>query len=147
MDGEQNKEVIKLNATIKRTPLDAKIIGGLLFFSGFLGVLFGVLLVIGIGQIAGEGRIAILLGLSTVGPKLGYGVYNIISSMFILIGSYGLIRGRKYGWWVMISFCAYFFLDSALSGMYAPIWIFFIYGSVTLWLLFRRNIYGIKILK
>jgi hypothetical protein len=145
MDEKLNTNLHEEN--VKKTPLDAKIIGGFLSLSGLLGILLGVVLVTGIGHFTSESETAILFGLFTVSSELGHGIYNIIGSIYILIGSYGLIRRRKYGWWVMISFCAYFFLEGMLSGTKAHIWAFFMYGGVTLWLLCRSKTYGVRIFR
>jgi len=146
MDGNQDMETAE--ETLEELPLDAKIAGWLIFCYAIMILLFGVILTVGLGHLNGYRSRPILFGLLTVTSDLGNGVYALLLGFATLAGGFGLIKGRKYGWWIMFVVSIYCILDGyhvqAIKGVCPTWWGLYVLSAITLWLLLRGKVYGIR---
>jgi hypothetical protein len=150
MDANQDSETPKEAVKARKLPLDAKIVGWLLFCDAIILLLIGVVLIAGIGHFTGNSRRSLLFGLLTITSELSHGVYVLFLGFVMFAGGLGLIQGRKYGWWIMLVSSLYCILDNYLAqadeGVY-PMWGLYILSVITAWLLLRSKVYGIRIIR
>ena len=150
MDGNQDREIPEETAKTRKLPLDAKIVGWLVFCDAIIFLLIGAVLITGIGHFTSDSRRSLVFGLLTITSELSHGVYTLFLGFAMLAGGLGLIRGRKYGWWIMLATSVYCILDNFLvqvnEGVY-PMWGLYILSVIIAWLLLRSKVYGIRIIR
>ncbi|MBW8041075.1 MAG: hypothetical protein FVQ85_13885 [Planctomycetes bacterium] len=150
MDENQDRETPKETVKTRKSPLDAKIVGWLFFCDAIIVMLIGLALITGIGHLSDNSSRSFLFGLLTITSELSHGVYTLFLGFAIFAGALGLIKGRKYGWWIMLVSSLYCILDNYLvqvnKGMY-PMWGLYMLSLITAWLLFRSKVYGIRIIR
>ncbi|MBW8042299.1 MAG: hypothetical protein FVQ85_20185 [Planctomycetes bacterium] len=145
-----NHNEVKLVAPLpsKNMPLDAKIVGWFIFYTAFISLLIGVLLVSGIGRFtSSESSRNILFGTITISSELSHGIYIICISFLHFVCGYGVAKGYKFSWWLMLIpslsvICDWIMmLPDHQTG--ALICICINLGIIA-WLIYRRKFYGIR---
>ena len=150
MDGNQDRETSKETVKARKSTLDAKIVGWIVLCNAIIALLIGLLLVTGIGHVAGNTKRSLLFGILNISSDLSHGVYDLFLGLVIVVGGLGLIRGRKYGWWIILVSSLYCILDNYLlqvtKGIF-PMWGLYILSVITAWLLLRSKVFGIRIIR
>ena len=134
----------------RKLPLDAKIVGWLVFCDAIIVMLIGLALITGIGHLTSNSKRSLLFGLLTITSELSHGVYTLFLGFAIFAGGLGLIQGRKYGWWIMLVSSLYCILDNYLLQVHKdiyPMWGLYMLSVIIAWLLLRSKVYGIRIIR
>jgi hypothetical protein len=142
-----NNEV-KLSASFpdKNIPLDARIIGWFVFYTAFISFFIGVLLLSGLSHFTSSESRIILFGTITLGSEMSHGIYISCISFINLVCGYGVAKGYKFGWWLMLISSSIFICDWIMMfpdhQTVALICICINLGIIA-WLFYRRIFYGI----
>jgi len=130
----------------EKTPLDAKIVGWLVLISALMHFITVGLLLSGIAHAPLNCSGDVLFRTFSLASDLSVGIYSFLKGAVCLICAYGLIRGYKFGWWLMlissinnVSDCLLRFSDYRIT---ATISICISLGIIG-WLIYRRHLYSI----
>ena len=140
-DGTQNTDPL---CKTKFTT-DLRIAVYLLYAVGFIQLVFGVLLITGVGRTEGYTR-RVLCGAVLLSTDTTWAAYMLCAGLAHALCAWGLTRKQKLGWWCafLLSIC-YLIDDMFLfptHGLVASIDIIINIGVITcLW--FRRAVYDI----
>jgi len=131
-----------------RPPWDARVIGWAHVAFGILGLLLAIIALAGIAHPSESGwkpwRPLILFGTLEIHSISWQGVRGLLLGIAMMLGGYGLARGRRYGWWLILA-CNLESLPMLLVNLtttpcVTPVWLVF-YLLVLGWLLGRIRLY------
>jgi hypothetical protein len=141
----ENKENHSL---IKKSPIDVRIVSYFLYAIGFLQMALSMFLITGIGRLGANQIRRALFGTILLSTELSFAIYMLCTGFLRLLCAWGLIRYRKFAWFLMFIYCIYDIMDmiylystDKLNASFGLI----INTAIIIWLLFRRSQYKIGI--
>jgi hypothetical protein len=137
--------------TNQNLPRDANIVAGLVFVSATIGFLCLVLQTIGILHVPSDYGRPVLFGILSLTSDSALGIHTFLTACASAFCAYGLMKGKKFGWWMTLIVVINGISDSLLifgkHPIAATVSICFGAGIIG-WLLYRKHLYGIgKIFK
>lgn len=132
----------------KKMPLDTRIVAYWFFFTALVGFLFGGVLVSGVGQFPSYEERLILFGAFSLVSESSFGIYYLVLGGVSFICAYGLLKGYKLGWWLVLIYCINLIVDSSMAfSQYKITSLVGICVSVAIivWLIYRRTSYGVGV--
>jgi len=132
--------------TWKKMPLDVKIVVVLGVIASIMHFLVFTLILLGLAHSPSGYQHRVLFGLLRFVSDLAVGTHSFIMATVCLGCAYGLAKGYKFAWWLMLIFSGSNIVDSFLLSSDFPITgttsIFFSLMMIG-WLIFRRKLYHI----
>ena len=124
-----------------KSPMDLRIIVYLLYAVGFVQLLFGVLLVTGVGRTEGYTR-RVLCGAVLLSTDTAWATYMFCAGLAQVLCAWGLSRKEKLAWWCALLLSICYLVDGMFlfpqQGLVALIWVIIELGIIMcLW--FRRK--------
>lgn len=136
------------NVIKKESYLDVKLTSCIIGIFSALFFMFGLLLIIGVGHFT-ETDIKLiarpaLFGVIWLASEFGIGINLLIVSSLGLCSAYGIWKKYRYGWWSLLVWSAYNFLNDML--MFSKFKVFvtitsLCYIGIFIWLFYRKNFY------
>lgn len=130
-----------------RLPLDVRIVARLLYITGGLGVFAAVLLWSGIAE--SWEFYPVFSGTLVPTTRLTQGAYFFLVGLWYLFLDWGLRRGRKSVWWLLLALSVYGLTAGVLWSRRHPTPYFAIAVVLQIlfvaWLWFRRELYGVRL--
>jgi uncharacterized membrane protein len=145
MDRSQEGTQIASHLGKTKFPTDLRIVVYLLYAVGFIQLLIGVLLTIGVGSTEGYTQ-RVLCGTVLLSTDTAWATYMFCAGLAHVLCAWGLIRKEKLAWWCALLLSICYLIDHMLlfpkQGLVALICVIIDLGIITcLW--FRRNVYDI----
>jgi len=143
-----DRNEVELNRPYRRKmPFDARIIGWWLFATAFISFLFGFGLLSGLWHIPSGYDQTVIFSMVSLTSDLSSGIYSILGGLLCLVAAYGIIRGYKFGWWLMLICSIINISDSTLIFSHHPVTSIIgicIGLGIIIWLVYRRRLYNIS---
>jgi len=134
----------KFRSLRHKMPWDVVALGWISCVLGSLSVVLGGILFLALGR--GEPSSWekwILFGTVHVTGRIGFGVWNLIYGILFLIEGWGLLRGRRWAWWLVLGMC----VEYAISVFSHPALLWSVPAAIVInvlffaWLLFRAKLF------
>lgn len=130
----------------RKMPLDARIVGWVVVVPAFVFLLLGFLFLIGFSYITSPDTRPALFGIVSLGSEVEFGIYWFCIGLTRGFSAYGIIKGRKFGWWCLLVLSVNsIFDDLAMLPRYkvAILITTVINIAIIAWLVYRRRLYNI----
>lgn len=127
-----------------RRPKDLIFVMGLVILSGVMGLLWTVLLFVGVFHVPEEVEKKAHFLVSS--SDYVAGTVEAFTAVACGVAAYGLWRETRWGWWFNVAFCAYNIVSTAnIWPQYAKTAVVSLLFSVLIliWLMWRRRLFGI----
>jgi len=146
MDTKTNSEQNEASSYRTKMPVDVRIVAYLLYAIGFFQLTVGCFLITGMGRLGTNYTRRVLFGTVLLYTELSHSIYTICLGFVHLLCAWGLIRGRKFSWWLLLIYYIYYIIDDVfLFQQHRPIALigFGISIAIITWLCFRRQLYKV----
>ena len=125
-------------------PLDAQVVGWIIFLPACVQFLLGMVLLSGVGYMSKPDIRPVFFAITTLSAEVSWGVYLVIVGLFKIITGWGIRKGVRLAWW-----CLLIMLINGTVNAFAVLPRFkvtFLIGlavnlGIAVWLIYRRKLY------